>query len=331
MKKICVTGAAGFVAMATIAELIKDGYKVKGTLRNTNQSSQVKTDLEEHLNKTIDIDFIKADLTQDEGWDEAVSGCDAIMHVASPFPAKAPKNSDDILIPAIGGTTRVLNAAAQSGIDRVVMTSSNAAIWFGNFNETHYDESTWSNINHNGIDDYTKSKTLAEKKAWELAEQNQQIKLTSINPSVVWGPGIGNHLKSTSLGLFKMIIKKEMPVVPNMKIPFVDIRDVAKMHVSALKVDDAVGKRFLITNEPAWMINFCNQVRDLGYEAPNKVAPNFMMKLISLVDSSMKPTIPMLGHDYFLNTYQAREILDFDPIPVETTIRDTASYLEKYL
>ena len=331
MKKVCVTGAAGYVAMATIAELIKGGYTIKGTLRNMSDADQVKADLEAHLNQTVDIDFVHADLTKDEGWEDAVSGSDAIMHIASPFPAKQPKNPDDVLIPAIEGTKRVLNAALKANVNRVIMTSSNAAVWFGNFDETQYSHETWTNVDHKAIDTYTKSKTLAEKAAWDFVKEHPQLKLTAINPSVVWGPGIGNHLNKTSIGFFKMIVKKEMPVVPNMKIPFVDLRDVVKMHINALENDEAIGKRFLLSNEPEWMIKFCNQVRDIGYEAPDKVAPNFMMKIISLLDSSMKPSIPMLGHDYFLNTDQTKTILGFSPTSTDTMIRDTVAYLDKYL
>ena len=122
-----------------------------------------------------------------------------------------------------------------------------------------------------------------------------------------------------------------MPVVPNMKIPFVDLRDVAKMHLNALQNDQAIGKRFLLTNEPTWMIDFCDQIRKEGFEAPAKVAPNFMMKIISLLDSSMKPTIPMLGHDYYLNTDQTKDILGFSPTDTGTLIRDTAAYVNSLL
>lgn len=331
MKKICVTGASGYLAMSLISELIKKGYSVKGTLRNLETAKQIKADIEAHLGQSAELDFVKVDLTKDDGWLDAFQGCDAIMHTASPFPAKPPKNPDDNLIPAIEGTQRVLQKALEANVNRVIITSSNAAIWFGNFEQTHYDHETWTNIDHKAIDSYTKSKTVAEKTAWALAEKNPKLKLTAINPSVIWGPGVGNHLNKTSIGFFKMLVKKEMPVVPNMKVPFVDIRDVVKMHINALENDKSIGKRFLVTNDPEWMIDFCNHIRDIGYEAPNKVAPNLMMKIISFLDSSMKPTIPMLGLDYHLNTDQSKKILGFEPTANETLIKDTVAYLDKYL
>ena len=331
MKNICVTGASGFVAMALISELVKKGHIVTGTLRDLSSAKQIKTDIESHLGQSVEINFVKADLTKDDGWVDAFKDCDAVMHIASPFPAKTPKNPDDVLIPAIQGTKRVLKKALESKVNRVIMTSSNAAIWFGNFDQTHYNHETWTNVDHKAIDTYTKSKTLAEKAAWAFVKENPELKLTSINPSVVWGPGVGNHLNKTSIGFFKMLVKKEMPVVPNMKVPFVDIRDVVKMHINALENDKSIGKRFLVTNDPEWMIDFCNHIRYIGYEAPNKVAPNLMMKIISFLDSSMKPSIPMLGHDYHLNTDQSKKILGFEPTANETLIKDTVAYLDKYL
>ncbi len=168
MKTICVTGAGGFVSMAIIADLIKRGYHVRGTLRNMQQQNQIITDLTNYLNMSVNIDFVHTDLTKDDGWEDAFKDCDAIMHVACPFPAKPFKNSNDMMEPAIDGTIRVLKAAVNQNVNRVILTSSNAAIWYGNFDSNQYDDATWTNINHPAIDDYTKAKAIAEKKAWGI-------------------------------------------------------------------------------------------------------------------------------------------------------------------
>tara|TARA_A100001015_G_scaffold161876_1_gene179966 strand:- start:338 stop:1336 length:999 start_codon:yes stop_codon:yes gene_type:complete len=331
MKKICVTGASGFIAMRIIADLIGSNYAVRGTLRNLDRSMAIQSDIEKHLGRSISIDFVQADLTDDQGWERAFKDCDAIMHVACPFPAKPFKDAKDMMEPAIDGTIRVLKAALNQNVKRVIMTSSNAAIWYGNFDTNHYDDSTWTNIEHSHIDDYTKAKAIAEQKAWEFAKSHPQLQLTSINPSVVWGPGIGNHLNSTSISLFKMVLKKEMPMLPNMKVPFVDIRDVVKIHCNALENDASIGKRFLVTSDPAWMIDVSNTVRSLGYDTPKKVAPNFMIKLMSNFDKSAKSLIPLLGHDYYLDPANARDVFGFLPTPFETTFKDTADYINACL
>ncbi len=331
MKKILVTGASGYIAKHCIAELIYGGYNVKGTVRDLQKARTVKNDLENHLNRKIEIDFAETTLDDTNGWDEAVEGCDAVMHVASPFPRRYIKNEDDLIIPAKEGTLNVLNAAKNAGIERIIITSSNAAISYGHGNKDNFDEKCWTNIDSDSITAYTKSKTIAEKSAWDFVSKNSEIRLTVINPVLVWGPGIGNHLHSSSLTIYKMLLKKEQPMVPKIIIPTVDVRDVAKMHISALNRDESIGKRFLISENTYWMKDISQCLKDLGYNAPTIQAPDFLIKLMAKFDKSLVAALPHLGFKYSLDTKQAKKILGFNPISLRDTCKDTADYLSKLI
>ena len=331
MKNILVTGASGYIAKHCIAELIKEGFSVKGTVRDLQKGVTVKEDLENYLNQQIDIEFAETTLDNNNGWDEAVKGCDTIMHVASPFPRRYIENEDDLIIPAKEGTLNVLNAAKNAGIERVVITSSNAAISYGHEDKDTFDENCWTNIDADSVTAYTKSKTIAEKSAWDFVSKNPEIKLTAINPVLVWGPGIGNHLHSSSLAIYKMLFKKEQPMVPKIIIPTVDVRDVAKMHVSALKIDESIGKRFLLSENTYWMKDISQCLKDLGYNAPTIQAPDFLIKLMAKFDKSLVAALPHLGFRFSLNTSQAKNILGFNPIPLKDTCKDTADYLSALL
>lgn len=327
MKKILVTGANGYIAKHIIADLYKNKYSVVGTLRNIKNSKDVQTDIENYLNDKIDITFKQASLDSDTGWDDAVRGCDAIIHTASPFPIEYVKNEMDLILPAKEGTLRVLRAAKNNSVNRIILTSSNAAVYAGNKHINIFDETIWSNINVKGVRAYTKSKTVAEKAAWDFCDKNPSILLTSINPVLVWGPGIGDHSSSASLKIFDMLIKKELPMVPKVKIPIVDVRDVSMAHVNALKNKDTQNNRFLISEGTYWFIDICKDLIKLNIDAPNKQAPSFLIRLLSFFDKKLKEITPFLNYDFKIKADKAKKILGFNPMSLEDTLKDTKSYL----
>tara|TARA_B100000214_G_C23911830_1_gene601687 strand:+ start:256 stop:1254 length:999 start_codon:yes stop_codon:yes gene_type:complete len=328
MKKILVTGANGYIAKHIISELYKKNYLVKGTLRNLAYSDTVKKDTERHIGREIKINFAKASLDSDYGWNEAVEGCDAVIHAASPFPIKSPKNEDDLILPAKEGTLRVLNAAAGKAIDRIILTSSNAAVYDGNRKILKFNENIWTNINSKGVNAYTKSKTIAEKSAWDFASSNQNIKLTTINPVLVWGPGIGNHRSSASLNIFKMLIDRKIPMIPRIKIPLVDVRDVAKAHVDSIENANSIDKRFLLCESTRWMKDVALKMKSLGYNPPTKVAPNFIIKFLALFDSTLRAAATKVDYNYDIDSNQAKTIIGFSPMPLDRTLRDTYNYIK---
>ncbi len=194
---------------------------------------------------TSQLSFAAADLTSDDGWAAATAGCDYVLHVASPFPPQQPKNEDDLIKPAREGTLRVLRAAAATGVRRVVVTSSFAAIGYSpKPSGASYDESDWTDVTGQ-LSPYTKSKTLAERAAWEFAAQHPGgPELTVINPVGIFGPVLGGDYAS-SVGIIQMLLDGKPPLLPKASFAIVDVRDVADLHVTAMVSPRAAGERFL--------------------------------------------------------------------------------------
>ena len=202
MKKILVTGGTSYIGKHCIAHLLNKQYKVRTTIRDLRKANQIETDLKKYLNKDFHIDFYEADLLNDSGWNNAISGCDAIMHVAGPYPISFEGPEEDQIKPHEQGALRILKLAKSNGVERVVLTSSIAAVWMGVPGDKDLDESKWTNESIENIDPYIKSKTIKEKAVWDYATKNKSIKLTTILPPVVLGPGIGDHMHATSCLLY---------------------------------------------------------------------------------------------------------------------------------
>ena len=264
MKSILVTGGTSFIGKHVIAQLIEKEYNVRTTVRDKSKSDQILSDLKEHLKKDISIEFFEADLLKDDGWNDAIKGCDAIIHVAGPFPMSYEGGEKELTGPHEDGALRVFRFAKENGIKRIVLTSSVASIWMDSTIEDtvrYIDESNWTNLSDTNLDAYTKGKALKEKAAWDFVAENDSIKLTTILPSVVLGPGIGSPVRRGSMEYMLMLINKEMPVAPPLKHGVCDVRDVAKMHIAALENDKSIGKRMIITENAYWVKEVMSNVK----------------------------------------------------------------------
>jgi len=330
MKKILVTGANSFIGKHVISDLLKRDYKVIATIRDLKQSKTITSDIEKHLNKKITIDFFQSDLLNDEGWDNAIKGSDVVLHVASPFPFNPVEDEDELIKPAKEGTLRVLRSCLKNNVKRVILTSSNAAVYGGNEHLDHFTEQTWTNLESKNINAYTKSKTIAEMEAWSFVKKNPSIKLTCINPVLVWGIGIGNHLNSASLTIFRKIMKKEVPILARVKMPIVDVRDVSLAHVTAIENPRSVGERFLLCSGTFWMKDIAEKMKSSGLNPPNFLAPNFLIKFFGNFDKSAKMMVPFLGYDFNISSKKVMDLLNINLIPIEKTIEDTGNYLQSY-
>ena len=333
MKNILVTGGTSYIGKHCIAQLIEKGYNVCTTIRDISRSSEVKSDLEKYLEKEISLDIFEADLLKDDGWNDAIKGCDAIIHIAGPFPVGFEGGEKELTGPHEDGAMRVFKLAKENGIKRIVLTSSIASIWMDStIDDTvrYIDENNWTNLSDANLDAYTKGKALKEKAAWDFVAKDDSIKLTTILPSVVFGPGIGAPVRRGSLELFLMLIKNEMPVAPPLKVGIVDVRDVAKMHIAALENDESIGKRMILAENTYWMKEICKMINENGHKAPTFTPPVFLVKFMANFDKTIRPVKPLLGVDVNFNTDLARTILNYDPIPIEQTIKDTSDFLESY-
>jgi len=323
--KILVTGANGFIGLHTVLHFLERGYQICATVRSQEQGEKVRQTLAKHTD-TSRLEFVQADLTRDEGWAQAVAGCDFVLHVASPFPTDAPKDENELVIPAREGTLRVLRAAQNAGIKRVVLVSSVAAVISGHERENRvFTESDWTDIAKTKYA-YAKSKTLAERAAWEFvqsAENRNGMELVSVNPSNVFGPVLNNR-HHTSTEWFSTLLRHEIPGLTRTQLNLVDVRDVVEMIEKAMITPGAAGKRFIANGasiplqEFALLLdrNFANR----GYRVPTRVLPDWLIRFFAIFVPKTKPVVDALGWNFSLSTGQARSVLGWQPRPYEGTI-----------
>ena len=322
MKKVMVTGITGYIGQHCGAELLRQGYEVVGTVRSMEKAEIVR----EGIAKVAPIEnltFVKADLLSSEGWDEAMMDCKYVLHVASPFIIANPADENEMISPAVDGTLRVLSAAKAAGIKRTVVTSSTVAITSGKLSG-HYGTDSWSDPDAD-IGTYAKSKTLAEQAAWEFARSND-IDLVVINPGGVMGPTLTGRVEGESLTMISDIITGKYPLVPDISVGFIDVRDVAKLHVSAMTAEGAVGKRFIASSdEPLHLKEVTGILKNAGYKkASTRQAPKFLLKIMSIFDDQVKGLLPMVGERQTVANRDTYDILGWEPTSMKQSLIETA-------
>ena len=322
LTKVMVTGITGYIGQHCGAELLRQGYEVLGTVRSMEKADMVREGIA-RVAPIENLTFVEADLLSDKGWKDAMDGCTYVLHVASPFIIAAPKDENEIISPAVDGTLRVLSAAKAAGIKRVVLTSSTVAIISGKLSG-HYGTDSWSDPDAD-IGTYAKSKTLAERVAWEFAD-TKSIDLVVINPGGVLGPTLTGRVEGESLTFISDIINGKYPLVPDISVLLIDVRDVAKLHVAAITAEGAVGKRFIAaSDEPLHFKEVTGILKDAGYKkASTRQAPKFLLKLMSLFDDQVKGLLPMVGERQTVANKETYEILGWEPTPIDQSLIETA-------
>jgi dihydroflavonol-4-reductase len=320
-KLILVTGISGFIAKHCAVELLRRGYRVRGTLRSLAKADEVSATLARHADKA-EISFVEADLLSDKGWDEAVMGAYGVLHVASPFPVAQPKDESELIRPAVDGTMRVLSAAIASGVARFVQTSSSVAVMYGHSSERSaaFTEDDWSNLDGPGISAYAKSKTLAERAAREhIAREKPDLHYSTINPGFVLGPLLDRDM-GASVEVIQMFLKGKYPGCPKLSFATVDVRDIARMHRLALETTEPSGGRYVGVAETSWFIDMMRPIKAKLGEAARKVParelPNFMIRLIGVFDPAARGIVPELGHFVKVDNSRTRTALALEFIPV---------------
>lgn len=333
-QTVLVTGGSGFIGAHCIVQLLAAGYQVRTTIRNLKREGDVRAMLKAGgADPGSRLSFFAADLVDDSGWKEAVSGCDFVLHVASPLPPSVPKNEDELIVPAREGTLRVLRASRDAGVKRVVLTSSFAAIGYGHkVRETPFNETDWTDPNGDDVAPYTKSKTLAERAAWDfLSREGGSLELSVINPVAVFGPVLGPDY-SASILLVQKMMDGAMPGTPQLYFGAVDVRDVADLHIRAMTHPAAKGERFLaVAGDFLTMLDIAKILRaHMGESAkrvPTRQLPNWMVRLASLRDPAIKLILPELGKKKNATNEKARRVLDWAPRSNEESIVATAQSL----
>jgi nucleoside-diphosphate-sugar epimerase len=329
---VLVTGGTGFLGTWCNAELLRRGYAVRTTVRNLSRSEEVRGSVvAAGADPGERLSIVAADLTADEGWPEAVAGCEYVLHVASPFPPHQPKDPDELIVPARDGALRVLRAALDAGVRRVVMTSSVAAVRHGRPpSDRPYDETDWTDPSDERRTPYVRSKTIAERAAWDLVrEAGAEDRLATVNPGAIIGPTLSDD-RSFSLQTIERLLGG-LPAVPRLGFVFVDVRDVTDLHIRAMTSQAAGGERFLAVDRFLWMQEVARILRErLGPSAakvPTRVAPNLLIRAMGLFDPSVRSILSDLGESLSYTAEKAKTTLGWEPRPIEDSIADTAQSL----
>jgi len=330
MSSVLVTGGSGFIGCHCILQLLTAGDQVRTTVRNLKREPDVRAMLKVGgAEPDGRVSFVAADLENDAGWPDAVAGCEYVLHVASPFPDSVPKHEDELIAPAREGTLRVLRAARDAGAKRVVLTSSFAAIGYGHEpQDKPFDETNWSNLNDD-TGAYVKSKTLAERAAWDfMAKEGGNLELSVINPVGVFGPVLGPNY-STSILLVQRLMTGSVPGCPRLYFGLVDVRDVADIHVRAMRHPAAKGERFLAAAgdfmsmaEVAKVLK--NRLGSAAKRVPTKELPDWLVRLASLRDPAIRLILPELGKVKNTTNEKAKRILSWAPRSNEEAVLATA-------
>jgi len=333
-ETVLVTGGSGFIGAYCILQLLNAGYRVRTTVRSLAREDDVRAMLEAGgVVPGAALSFTAADLESDAGWPEAVAGCTFVLHVASPFPAAVPKHEDQLIVPARDGALRVLRAARDAGVKRLVMTSSFAAVGYGHApTDRPFSEADWTDTNGGKLSAYVKSKTLAERAAWDfIARDGGALELSVVNPVVVFGPVLGPDF-STSIQLLRLMMDGGMPRCPRLYFGIVDVRDVADLHLRAMINPAAKGERFLAAaGETMSLLEIALLLRarmgKAAARAPTKVMPDWIVRLVSLFNPALAQAVPELGKDKKMTNEKARHVLGWTPLSNGDAIVATAESL----
>ncbi len=330
---VLVTGGTGFLGGWCIVQLLERGHDVRTTVRSLNREQAVRdTVAAAGVDPGSRLQVCAADLTSDAGWAEAVAGCRHVLHVASPFPPEQPKDPQELIVPARDGALRVLRAALDAGVERIVLTSSVAAVRGGRTGsaDAPLTEADWTDGNDPQRTPYVRSKALAERAAWDLVDQaGARERLATIQPGAIIGPAL-NDDHSYSLQAISRLLGG-MPAVPRIGFTFVDVRDVADLHIRAMADPGAGGERFIATDRWLWTADVAAILRerlgDAASKVPTRVAPDFLVRLMARFDGSIRSIVGDLGQQSWISSDKARTTLRWPTRPAETSIEETARSL----
>lgn len=329
---VLVTGGSGFIGGWCVAGLLQQGYVVRTTVRDLSREAGVRKALGTVVDPGNRLSFHAANLTEDAGWDAAVEGCDYVVHVASPLGVPEPKDPDELIVPAREGARRAVGAAIRAGVKRVVLTSSVAAAskGFGGADWTS-DETVWTDLGDRRVSAYARSKTLAERAAWDLiGSAGGTTTLAVVNPALVLAPVLSADF-SDSVQVVERLLSGRVPGLPRLGFNVVDARDVADLHIRAMTDPKAAGERFVAAGHFAWMADLAALLRaelgDGAAKAPTRKVPDFVIRLAGIFDKDLGSVTPSLGHRHDYSSAKAQSLLGWRPRPLKDTVLETARSL----
>lgn len=338
-QRVLVTGGSGFIAGHCILQLLDAGHQVRTTIRDLSKEAGVRAVLTDAgLTRGDALEFVAADLTDDAGWEQALDGVDAVLHAASPVQPGHVEDEDSLIVPAREGTLRVLHAADAAQVRRVVLTSAFHAVGWGHPHDDHvFTEADWTVTDGPGVDAYGRSKTLAERAAWDWAhESGTAVELVTLLPVAVMGPMMGGSVTGSNQ-IIARLLTGAMPALPHLFFPIVDVRDVAAAHLLALDNPHAAGERFLLSNGPALELPAIaalirEALGDAAAKVPTHTLPNAVVRAGAHLNPQFRAIAPDLGYERRASNAKARELLDWSPRePREAVIAAATSMVRKGL
>ena len=333
-SRVLVTGITGFIGSHVAIQLLEKGYEVVGTLRNRNRTDSIKEAIAKHTKHTDRLSFAQAELMDAESWKQAMKGIEYVMHVASPISTTTPKDENEMIVPAREGTLNVLRAATEAGVKRVVITSSVAAISYNDARGSNakFTEEDWTDIANPSVNAYIKSKTLAERAAWDfVGQQAGAPELATVNPSLVLGPVLEKDFGSSAV-LVKRLLDGSFPALPKLGFPVVDVRSVADLHLLAMEKKEAAGERFIAGGKFMWMDEIAKTLKEAypDRKVPTGKLPNFLFRLMALFDAQTRSVLGELNTPRPVDISKAQNLLGWKPIDEKEAIVATAESLMKY-
>ncbi|MEO1551363.1 MAG: NAD-dependent epimerase/dehydratase family protein, partial [Pseudomonadota bacterium] len=308
--------------------LLEQGYEVRASVRSDRRKEELQG-----LFPDATLEFATLDLTKDAGWQDALQGCDVLMHTASPFPLSEPKDPQDVIRPAVDGTLRAMRAAKAAGINRVILTSSCAAIYkqADKSAMSPSDETNWTTPDDPSVGAYEASKTLAEKAAWDFVAETPQIALTTINPGVVFGPPMDGRF-GASLELVEQLMTGKVPMAPPIDMVAVDVRDVARMHVAAIALEGTKGERFAAASGTHRFLEFGKILKatDPTLKTPGREAPVWLLKIMALGSKDVKGVLGNVGRTLAVSGAKAEKTFGFTFIPVKDALIASAEAVKTH-
>lgn len=336
-ETVLVTGGTGFVGAHCILQLLEKDYKVRTTLRSLNRKSEVLEMLKVGGITAFDhLEFIEADLTKDTNWNQAVEGCDYVLHVASPIFLRVPKDENEMILPAVEGTIRILKAARNAGVKRVVMTSNFGAVGYSHKDTTKLiTEESWTDPSEKGLSAYNKSKVMAERAAWDfIHKEGGNLELSVVNPMGIFGPALGPDL-SSGFELLKRVLDGSMKAIPDITLGIVDVRDVADLHIRAMTNPGAKGQRFLalaggILSLPEIAVLLKNKLGEKAKHVSTQRLPDWLVRVAALFSPEARNILPQLGRYRNASNDKAKTLLGWRPRSNEEAILATAESLLRF-
>jgi dihydroflavonol-4-reductase len=334
-QTVLVTGGSGFLGGWCLVELLQRGYRARTTVRDLARESDVRAAVDTQIDARDRLDVVAADLTNDDGWADAVAGCDYVLHVASPFPPAQPKDPDELIVPARDGTLRVLRASLAAGVKRIVLTSSVAAVRRpaadSVANGRDLTEDDWNDPDNPHTTPYTRSKTIAERAAWDfMRAEGAEDRLVTVQPGAIIGPVLGRD-RSYSLQAVERMLTGKMPGLPRLGFSFIDVRDVAALEVAAMSAAEAGGQRLIAASTFLWFSDVAAILREqLGPDArkvPRRGVPDFVVRVLARFDPELRSIVGELGHKTTYSVDNARRRVGWTPRPMQETIVDCARSL----